>query len=263
MKLHARVQTAQQINNNLPLVLIHGLFGSLDNLGVLARDLVRDHPVMQVDLRNHGLSPRSSDMQWAALAADILDTMDSAGFDKATLIGHSMGGKTAMAVTALAPDRIDKLVAIDIAPVNYRVRRHDDIFAGIQAVTAAGVTSRHDATAIMRDSIKEDGVIQFLLKSFVQGEWRFNVPVLWENYAGIVGWDEVPPWSHPAMFICGGDSPYVKPEYREAILRQFPQAQARVIAGTGHWVHAEKPDTVLRVIRQFLSSGEASGRESA
>ncbi|AFJ47767.1 esterase [Shimwellia blattae] len=258
MKLHARVQSAQQTQQNLPVVLIHGLFGSLDNLGVLARDLVNDHTVMQVDLRNHGLSPRSPDMHWAALAGDILDTMDSAGFERAILIGHSMGGKTAMATTALAPERIDKLVAIDISPVDYHLRRHDDIFAAIRAVSAAGVTTRHDAAAIMREHIKEEGVIQFILKSFVQGEWRFNVPVLWDAYASIVGWDDVPAWPHPAMFICGGDSPYVKPEYRPAILRQFPQAQAHVIAGTGHWVHAEKPDAVLRVIRQFLAAGQES-----
>lgn len=254
MKLHTRVQTAQQTNNNLPIVLIHGLFGSLDNLGVLARDLVKDHTVIQVDLRNHGLSPRSPDMHWGSLAGDILDTLDDAGIGRATLVGHSMGGKTAMAVTGLAPERVDKLVAIDISPVDYRVRRHDDIFAGIRAVTAAGVSTRHDAAAIMREHINEEGVIQFLLKSFDQGEWRFNVPVLWDNYSGIVGWDEVPAWPHPAMFICGGDSPYVKPEYRPAILRQFPHAQAHVIAGTGHWVHAEKPDTVVRVIRQFLGA---------
>lgn len=258
MKLNARVQTAQQTNNNSPIILIHGLFGSLDNLGLLARDLVSDHTVIQVDLRNHGLSARSDDMSWKSLAGDILDTMDDAGIERATLIGHSMGGKTAMTVTDLAPARVDKLVVIDMSPVAYPVRRHDHIFAAVKAVSAAGVTRRHDAQVIMAEYIKEEGVIQFLLKSFVEGGWRFNVPVLWEQYSHIVGWDNVTPWPHPALFVCGGESPYVKPEYRDAIVSQFPQAQAHVIAGAGHWVHAEKPDAVLRTIRRFLASGPKS-----
>ncbi|MBE8208086.1 alpha/beta fold hydrolase, partial [Leptospira borgpetersenii serovar Ballum] len=103
MKLNTRTQSAQQPTQNTPIVLIHGLFGSLDNLGVLARDLVADHDVVQVDLRNHGLSGRSETMDYPAMAQDILETLDALGLNKVILIGHSMGGKAAMAVTALAP----------------------------------------------------------------------------------------------------------------------------------------------------------------
>lgn len=115
MKLNIRAQTAQNQHNNSPIVLVHGLFGSLDNLGVLARDLVNDHNIIQVDMRNHGLSPRDPVMNYPAMAQDLVDTLDALQIDKATFIGHSMGGKAVMALTALAPDRIDKLVAIDIA----------------------------------------------------------------------------------------------------------------------------------------------------
>ena len=115
MKLNIRAQTAQNQHNNSPIVLVHGLFGSLDNLGVLARDLVNDHNIIQVDMRNHGLSPRDPVMNYPAMAQDLVDTLDAQQIDKATFIGHSMGGKAVMALTALAPDRIDKLVAIDIA----------------------------------------------------------------------------------------------------------------------------------------------------
>ncbi len=254
MKLNARLQTAQQTNNNPPVVLIHGLFGSLDNLGVLARELVTDHEVLSVDLRNHGLSDRSHDMSWQTLGQDILDTMDAYNLPRATLIGHSMGGKTAMTVTAIAPERVTGLVAIDMAPVAYHVRRHDAIFAAIEAVTAAGATNRRDAADIMRHKISEEGVIQFILKSFAAGEWHFNVPVLKRNYTDIVGWQTVPAWPHPALMICGGDSSYVLPEYRDTIVAQFPQSQAHVIAGAGHWVHAEKPDAVLRAIRRYLET---------
>jgi esterase len=253
MKLNTRAQSAQQSHNNSPIVLVHGLFGSLDNLGVLARDLVNDHDIIQVDMRNHGLSERSPEMNYPAMAQDLLDTLDAHGIERATFVGHSMGGKAVMAFTALAPERIDKLVAIDIAPVNYHVRRHDEIFAAINAVTDAGVTTRQQAAAVMREHINEEGVIQFLLKSFVDGKWRFNVPALWDQYPHIVGWETVPAWNHPALFIPGGNSPYVTEQYRDELLQQFPQARAHVIAGAGHWVHAEKPEAVLRAIRRYLA----------
>jgi len=248
------MQTAQQSHTVSPIVLVHGLFGSLDNLGVLARELVTDFDIVQVDMRNHGLSPRSDEMNYPAMAQDLLDTLDELSIDKATLIGHSMGGKAVMAATSIAPERIDKLVAIDIAPVDYKVRRHDEIFAAVNAVTEAGATTRQEAAALMRQHIPEDGIIQFLLKSFAAGEWRFNVPALWDQYPHIVGWDTVPAWDHPALFIRGGNSPYVDESHRDALLAQFPQARAHVIAGAGHWVHAEKPQAVVRAIRRYLEA---------
>ena len=252
MKLNIRAQSAQNLHNNSPIVLVHGLFGSLDNLGILARSLVADHDIIQVEMRNHGLSPRSPEMNYPAMAQDLLDTLDDRQIDKAIFIGHSMGGKAVMALTALAPERVERLVAIDIAPVDYHVRRHDEIFAAINAVTDAQATSRQQAASVMRQHLQEEGVIQFLLKSFVDGEWRFNVPVLWDQYPHIVGWETIPPWEHPALFIPGGNSPYVTEAYREQLLAQFPQARAHVIAGAGHWVHAEKPEAVLRAIRRYL-----------
>lgn len=253
MKLNIRAQSAQNLHNNSPIVLVHGLFGSLDNLGVLARDLVNDHDIIQVDMRNHGLSPRDPVMNYPAMAQDLLDTLDAQQIEKATFIGHSMGGKAVMALSALAPERIDRLVAIDIAPVDYHVRRHDEIFAAINAVTASEAKTRQQAAAVMREHLNEEGVIQFLLKSYVDGEWRFNVPVLWEQYPHIVGWETIPAWDHPALFIPGGNSPYVTEAYRNELLAQFPQARAHVIAGAGHWVHAEKPEAVLRAIRLYLN----------
>lgn len=253
MKLNIRAQSAQNLHNNSPIVLVHGLFGSLDNLGVLARDLVNDHDIIQVDMRNHGLSPRDPVMNYPAMAQDLLDTLDAQHLEKATFIGHSMGGKAVMALSALAPERIDRLVAIDIAPVDYHVRRHDEIFAAINAVTESEAKTRQQAAAVMREHLNEEGVIQFLLKSYVDGEWRFNVPVLWEQYPHIVGWETIPAWDHPALFIPGGNSPYVTEAYRADLLAQFPQARAHVIAGAGHWVHAEKPEAVLRAIRRYLN----------
>ncbi|MDE1188385.1 MAG: esterase [Pantoea sp.] len=252
MILNARLQTEQSAPEATPILLIHGLFGSLDNLGVLARGLRDACPTLQVDVRNHGLSGRSEIMNYPAMAQDIVETLDAQGIDRVSVVGHSMGGKIAMALSAIAPHRIEKLVMIDIAPVDYQTRRHDEIFAAIRAVSAAGVTRRSEAAEVMRTLLDEEGVIQFILKSFQDGEWRFNVPVLWDNYTTISGWEEVPAWPHPALFIRGGDSPYLDNQHRDALLRQFPQAHAHVISGAGHWVHAEKPEAVLRAVRRFF-----------
>ncbi|MEQ5325032.1 esterase [Proteus sp. fly-1008] len=239
--------------SNLPIVLIHGLFGDLNNLGVLGRDLRQDHTVIQIDVRNHGHSPHSESMNYQDMAQDVLTLLDSLHISKAIIIGHSMGGKIAMAMTALAPERIARIVVIDMSPVAYNVRRHDNIFAALEAVTKAQVTRRQDAVEIMSPFIKEEGVIQFLLKSFKSGEWLFNLSAIKNAYSKIIGWQEVPAWNYPVLFIRGGLSPYILDEYRNDIARQFPQASAFVVANTGHWVHSEKPNTVINAIRRFLS----------
>ncbi|EKN4697017.1 esterase [Yersinia ruckeri] len=254
MKLNFRLQSAHSSTDKLPVVLIHGLFGNLDNLGVLARDLQQTHTVLQIDLRGHGLSPRSPQINYPIMAQDVLELLDQLEIQKAIIIGHSMGGKVAMALTAIAPDRIERLVAIDIAPIDYQTRRHDKIFAALAAVTDAGVTQRQDAARIMREIIKEEGVIQFLLKSFQGGEWRFDVATLRDQYENIVGWQPIPAWPHPILFIRAELSPYIQDSYRAEIARQFPQARAHVISGCGHWVHVEKPEAVLRAIYRFIDT---------
>ncbi|MEY0813829.1 alpha/beta fold hydrolase, partial [Klebsiella pneumoniae] len=108
-----------------PVVLIHGLFGDLNNLGVLGRDLQKYFETIQIDVRNHGDSFRDDQMSYQQMAQDVINLIKSLGYKNAILIGHSMGGKIAMAATALAPDFITQVVAIDIAPVAYQVRRHD------------------------------------------------------------------------------------------------------------------------------------------
>ncbi|QTF09354.1 esterase [Brenneria izadpanahii] len=254
MKLNYRRHDARQPDGKLPVVLIHGLFGNLDNLGVLGRDLQNQRDVLQLDLRNHGLSPRSPQMTYPAMAQDVLELLDALNIERAIVIGHSMGGKVAMSLSSLIPQRLAKLVVMDIAPVAYRTRGHDDVFTALRAVSDAGLASRTQAAALMRQYLKEEGVIQFLLKSFQQGEWRFNVPALWDQYENIIGWQDVPAWQGPVLFIRGENSPYLDDIYREAILRQFPMARAYVVSGAGHWVHAEKPEAVLRAIHRFLDA---------
>ncbi|WP_323063565.1 alpha/beta fold hydrolase [Aeromonas jandaei] len=242
------------------VILIHGLFGSLDNLGLLARALGEHYRVISVDLRNHGTSFRSDDMSYPAQAADILALMDHLGLDQAAIVGHSMGGKVGMQLAKLAPARVSRLVVADMAPVAYPHSRHQNVFAGLNATLAAQPQSRSDAERILAEHIEIAGVRQFLLKSFAKGEdgwqWRFNVPALEENYANIMGWPEDEcRFEGPVLFIKGGDSDYMQPQYSEAALAQFPAAKVRVIAGTGHWLHAEKPMLFNKLVVDFLSTG--------
>ncbi|MDR0806262.1 MAG: esterase [Enterobacteriaceae bacterium] len=254
MKLNYRLQGNRRQNSDPVILLIHGLFGSLDNLGVLARDLQQDYQTLQIDVRNHGLSPHSPEMNYQVMAEDILALCRELSLDKISLIGHSMGGKISMKLTELAPELIRQLVVIDIAPVDYKESHHDDVFAALNAVTQAGMQQRTEAATIMRKMNLHEGVIQFLLKSFHSGEWRFNLPVLQQCYRDIIGWQDVPAWDHPMIFIRGELSPYIQDSYRSEIARQFPQAKAYVVAGCGHWVHAEKPQHVIRIVRNFFAS---------
>ncbi|MCX0429361.1 alpha/beta fold hydrolase [Aeromonas veronii] len=242
------------------VILIHGLFGSLDNLGLLARALGEQYRVISVDLRNHGTSFRSDDMSYPAQAADILALMDHLGLDQAAIVGHSMGGKVAMQVAKLAPERVSRLVVADMAPVAYPHSRHQNVFAGLNATLRTPPQSRSEAEAMLAQHIEIAEVRQFLLKSFARGEhgwgWRFNVPALEQNYANIMGWpDDERHFEGPVLFIKGGNSDYMQPQYSETAQAQFPAAKVRVLAGTGHWLHAEKPALFNKLVVDFLSTG--------
>ncbi|AIJ07176.1 2-succinyl-6-hydroxy-2,4-cyclohexadiene-1-carboxy late synthase MenH and related esterases, alpha/beta hydrolase fold [Edwardsiella anguillarum] len=250
---------APQPPSQPPLLLIHGLFGSLDNLGQLARALNPQRDVLLVDLRNHGQSPHTPEMNYDLLAEDLIALIDAYGLAPLDIIGHSMGGKAAMRLAALAPQRLRRLVVLDMAPVAYPTRRHDAVFAALNAVQTAAVQTRPQAAQILRRFLQQEGVVQFLLKSFYQGRWRFNLAALQQHYPQILGWQPQAPHPGATLFIKGADSPYILDDYREAIARQFPCARAHVVSGSGHWLHAEQPDNVLRAVRRFLDPPSGAG----
>ncbi|NLS11586.1 alpha/beta fold hydrolase [Vibrio sp. SM6] len=242
-----------------PLILIHGLFGSLANLGLLARDFSKDYQVISVDLRNHGLSFHHNEHSYQALAEDLLTLFEHLNINHAIVIGHSMGGKVAMKLAEIAASRISKLVILDMAPVDYQEHRHESVFRALNAIESHPPTSRSDALQKMAEFIELDGVRQFLGKSLYRHpqterwQWRFNVTHLSENYANIIGWQPIKTSAIPTLFIKGGDSDYLLPEHQPAIQAQFSNAKAHVISHTGHWLHAEKPELVIRAIRKFLA----------
>ncbi len=238
------------------VVLIHGLFGNLDNLGLLARDLKNDHQVLSVDLRNHGQSFHSNEHSYAAMAEDVKQLLESLHIEKAVIIGHSMGGKVAMKLAEITPRNVEKLVVLDMSPVKYTQRKHDAVIAGLDAVLEKKPVSRNEAMTLLTEHIAEDGVRQFLGKSLTKQDdhmtWRFNVPSIKDNYLNIIGWESIAQSHIPTLFIKGGNSDYLTTDHQPLIQAQFKYAKAHVIANTGHWLHAEKPTEVLRAIRKFI-----------
>ena len=253
MILNYQIHQIEKITEEIPLVFIHGLFGSLTNLGMLAREFYQSRTVIQIDLRNHGHSFHSDQMNYHDMAQDVLETLEQLNIKKFSVIGHSMGGKVAMQLAQQAKNRIEKLIILDIAPYKYTENHHDQIFKALFAVQHAECENRQQATKIMREHLAEEMVIQFLMKSFHQGKWLFNVNALFENYSNILDWTHISPYEQSVLFIRGGQSAYISKDEQFAALKlQFPHAKIVNIENVGHWLHAEKPQAVLDEIQAYL-----------
>ncbi|MGM0451367.1 MAG: alpha/beta fold hydrolase [Pseudomonadota bacterium] len=243
-----------------PLILLHGLFGAGDTLGGVRRRLAPDYEVHSLDLRNHGDSPHTDSMSYPEMASDVLAYMDRAGLEQAHLLGHSMGGKAAMELALMAPDRVQRLIVADIAPVAYEPH-HDAIQEALEALDPESVKSRREADGVLAEHIGEKGVRQFLLTNLVPSEagfrWRMNVPGILACYQQIMAAPSADGvYKGPTLFIRGGDSDYIQSSHQDAVLHYFPNAGLKVIPGVGHWLHAEKPELFARICQRFLA-GEA------
>jgi esterase len=246
-----------------PLILLHGLFGSADNLGAVARGLEDSWQIHALDLRNHGGSPHADTMDYPSMAEDVLAYMDQEGLDKAAVLGHSMGGKVAMQLALTAGSRIERIIVADIAPVTYRPR-HDAILEGLTSVDLQAVKSRKDADGQLAGQVESPAVRQFLLKNLERvpkdeqqaGQpvfrWRLNLRVIERCYSHLAAAPEGKSYGGPVLFIKGADSAYIQEKHREAINTLFPAAQVKIIQGAGHWLHAEKTDTFVALCRRFL-----------
>lgn len=255
MLLHTH-SSGQHNTCSVPVVLIHGLFGSYENLGVIARSLSEQYHVINIDVRNHGRSEHSQQMSYALMVEDLAQTLDALDVPQAAVLGHSMGGKLAMAFALTYPERVAKLILADVAPIHYPPR-HNSVFTGLMAVNLATINNRSEADKQLAKFIEEIGVRQFLLKSLVkdneQFTWRFNLSALHANYNELIGAAVVDgQYTGPTLFIKGGNSDYILPEHKARIMQLFPKAQAKVIQGTGHWLHAEKPLVFTRLVTDFL-----------
>ena len=238
------------------IFIIHGLFGSLSNLSTLAKELQSHSHVILIDVRNHGKSPQSDTMSYPEMVDDIFKLADHLKIEQFSIVGHSMGGKIAMGCALTHPERIKSVVVADIAPVSYP-DKHSEVFNGLLLLDLRKIKNRLEANESLSRYIDSPEIRQFLLKSLQKKEnyfeFAFNLTGLANNYEYIRGW----PFSNkifdkPTLFIKGDNSDYILPEHQKAIMGLFPNAKPKIIANTGHWLHAEKAQTFNRLVTQFF-----------
>lgn len=251
MKLNKRI-----LGEGKPLIVLHGLFGSSDNWQTLGRKFSEDFKVVLVDQRNHGKSGWSDEFNYDLLADDLLELIEDEGLESPNILGHSMGGKTAMMTAIKYPGKINKLIVGDIGPKAYPMH-HDLILRGLHAIDLDEVSSRREAEEQMKPHIKEFGVRQFLLKNLYWKEkgqlgWRINIPVLEEKMPEILKAMPEKSTDIPTLFIRGDQSNYILERDFEQIQSQFNNAQIETLEDTGHWIHAESPKEFYRLVMNFL-----------
>ncbi len=240
-----------------PLLIAHGLFGSGRNWGVIARRLADTRSVITVDMRNHGDSPRFATQSYPEMAADLAEVIIANG-GVADVLGHSMGGKTAMVLALTQGALVRRLVVADIAPVAYSHDQSQNV-AAMAGLDLTGLTSRADADQRLAKSIDDPALRAFFLQSLdlraSPPGWRLNLAVLTSEMPKIVGWpDTAGVFAGRSLFLSGDASSYVLPEHRPLIQAQFPKARFARIPGAGHWLHAEKPREFEETVRVFLNA---------
>ena len=250
------------------VVIIHGLYGSSDNWRSIGKRLAEDHTVYMVDLRNHGRSPFAGEHSYDAMKNDLVEFFELHQIEKATLLGHSMGGKTAMWFAADYPEKIEKLVIADIAPIDYtqvaensQFHLHRNILLAMQELDFDRIKERSDVDDFLAERIGDERIRHFLLKSVAfdkktkKYKWRVNVEVLYEYLDDIVAgvnkrWfaARLPITVYPVIFIRGLESNYITEENIPLIKEIYPDSTIVDIPGAGHWLHAEKPDEFMKAV---------------
>lgn len=241
-----------------PIIILHGLFGMLDNWQTIAKKLAEEYMVILVDQRDHGKSKHTEEFNYQVLAEDLRLFMEENWMHEAHIIGHSMGGKTAMQFSVQNPDMIDKMIIVDIGPKAYKAG-HDIIFKALREVEIDKVKSRSEVEESIAKYIDDAGVRLFLMKNLQRKKeggfrWKMNLELLYNEYPNIIdaiqhdGQVDV-----ESLFIYGSKSKYIVPAEIDSIKAIFPNSSFKEV-DAGHWIHAEKPEELLRLVQGFLSS---------
>lgn len=240
-----------------PVALLHGLFGAARNFGAVQRGLAERFRVIALDLRNHGASPHAADASYAAMAADVLETLAALGAPQAALAGHSMGGKVAMTAALLRPEAVSRLLVADIAPVRYEP--HFRTFAdAMRALPLTPGLTRAQASAALAPAVPDPAMRAFLLQNLnrtSQPAWRIGLDELAAALPGIEDWDPPPGASYPGpvLVLSGARSDYVKPEHRPLFRALLPAVRFATLRDAGHWLHADQPEAFTATVAAFLA----------
>lgn len=250
MKLHFKKQ-----GEGKPFVILHGLFGSSDNWQTHANRLAEYFTVYLVDQRNHGHSPWSNDFNYDLLVEDLKALVEDEGLEEFILLGHSMGGKTAMAYAKKYADTLEKLIVVDIGVKQYPMH-HETILAGLNSIDLSFVKTRAAAQKTLEPFIEDLAVRQFLLKNLYWKEkgvlgWRINIPVLEKEMPNILAQLDNEESFVPTLFMRGGKSNYILDEDFDSIIEHFPDSEIHTIEEAGHWIHAEAPKEFMDEVLGF------------
>lgn len=243
--------------DSVPLVVLHGLFGSADNWRSHTKQWQEQRRVITLDLRNHGRSPHSWAMDYSLMADDVVALLDRLNIPRCDLLGHSMGGKVAMSVALRYPDRLVSLIVADIAPIAYQ-HGHDDIFAAMRRVETGKPTSRKEADELIAEHIENRATRLFLATNLLRDEdgvmhWRVGLDEIEAAYDNII--DEPAgdgAFSGATLALRGTYSDYVDESSLPRLYAVLPQAEV-VSLEAGHWLHAEQPDAFQRAVNDFLA----------
>ncbi|MFG6666601.1 alpha/beta fold hydrolase [Halomonas sp. HNIBRBA4712] len=245
-----------------PLIVLHGLLGSADNWRSQLKKWQQTRRVLAVDLRNHGRSPHAEGMEYATLAGDVTALMERVGIERAHVLGHSMGGKVAISLARLAPQRTASLIVGDIAPVRYE-HGHDDVFAALEAVREAKPTDRKSADALMAEHVSARPTRLFLATNLVRGDdktmrLRVGLDEIRDGYASIIGLPAGDaPFDGPTLVLRGADSHYVSDEHLPELKKILPRARLVTLKNAGHWLHADQPEAFQEAVAAFIEAQEA------
>jgi pimeloyl-ACP methyl ester carboxylesterase len=255
MELHFKT-----FGQGTPLIILHGLFGTLDNWQTIGKQLAEHFQVFLIDQRNHGRSPHTDVIDFPTMAQDLYEFLDTHQIFKTHVLGHSMGGKTAMQFALEHPEALDKLVVVDVAPKRYS-GGHEQILGAILALDLNQVQNRSDAEQFFRQRLphETEGTIQFLMKNLSRNpeggfEWKMNFPAIYNHYQDILAPVEVNAvFNGEALFIRGDRSDYVQDADWANIVKLFPKAQLKTVENAGHWVHADQPQVLLEMVQKFFT----------
>lgn len=242
-------------------MILHGLLGSSRNWQTAGKDLAEWYHVFALDLRNHGASPHAAGMSYDDMVADVLAWMDARGLERVTLLGHSLGGKVAMRLACRNPERVARLIVVDIAPKDYRWAAHRAEFAAMNELDLAHLRSRAEAEMKFEARVDDWAMRKFLTTNLERAEgaewkWAVNLPVLTRALTELekssVG--EADRFDGPVLFVVGERSNYVQREDWETTKRIFPRAEFRVVEGAGHNPHMETRAEFVRVVSEGLDA---------
>lgn len=242
-----------------PIIILHGFLGSLDNWQSLAKELSAQYKVFLIDLRNHGKSEHAEHHNYMLMENDVLEFMNEQNISSAHILGHSMGGKAAMFFAVQNPERVDKLIVVDIGP-KYYPQHHQTILSALNSVDLMKISSRQEVESHLMAQLNDSGIVQWLTKNLKResGEsfsWKFNLTGLTKEVENIgEALREDAYFSNPVLFIRGGKSPYISDEDIDLITSVFPFAKLATIPQAGHWVHAEQPEEFLATVLSFLKN---------